>query len=153
MSIQSIPMCPSTVFLNQESSLMDALKLMLENRINYVPMCNANGCFLGIISSRIIIRALVPHSAGVRGGLSNLKFMGDAERVMLDHLHKLENMKAIDHAQKEIVVLDPDCPITEAALRLTQGVSSLPVVGKDSKLRGMLSHRALLAYLMQRSGS
>lgn len=151
MSIQSIPYCPPTIGLRPESSLLDALKLMLEKQINHVPLCDDNGRFAGIISTQAILFELIPASARVEHGLSNLKFAGDATRLLSSHLHGLEHRSVGELAEKNVPVLEEDCPILEAALLLSQSAAPLPVIGKDGKLRGMFSRRILLAYLVQQA--
>lgn len=152
MSIKSIPTIPPAVCLKPEANLQDALRLMLENQINHIPLCDDQGGFAGIVSTSAILRALIPVSARVEGGLSNLKFVGDALPMLGAHLRELERMKVGEFAQKDIAVLDEDCPILEAMLLLTRSAVPLPVVGKDGRLRGMLSRRALLAYLARQAG-
>lgn len=152
MSIQSIPYCPPTIGLRPESSLLDALKLMLEKQINHLPLCDDNGRFAGIVSTQTILSKLIPVSARVEHGLSDLKFAGDATRLLSSHLHGLEHRSVGEFAQKNVPVLEEDCPILEAALLLSQNTSPLPVIGKDGKLRGMLSRRTLLAHLVQQAG-
>lgn len=152
MSIQAIPICPPIVYLRPDSSLMGALKLILERQINHVPICDDSGAFIGIISTNAILKALLPASARVEGGLSNLAFVGDAVRMLTAHFHDLEHLKVGEFAKKDIPILSEDSPILEAALLLTQATAPLPVVGKDGKLRGMLSRRTLLAYLTQQAG-
>lgn len=152
MSIKSIPTIPPTICLKPGANLQDALRLMLENQINHIPLCDDQGGFAGIISTSAILRVLIPASARVEGGLANLKFVGDALPMLSAHLRDLERLKAGEFAQKNITVLDEDCPILEAALLLTQSTAPLPVVGRDGRLRGMLSRRALLAYLAQQAG-
>lgn len=152
MSIQSIPYCPPTIGIRPESSLLDALKLMLEKHINHLPLCDNTGRFAGIVSTQTILSELIPASARVEHGLSDLKFAGDATRLLSSRLHDLEHRSVGEFANKNVPVLEEDCPILEAALLLSQSTSPLPVIGKDGKLRGMLSRRIVLTYLMQQAG-
>lgn len=152
MSIQAIPYCPPTVYLRPDASLLDALRLMLEKHVNHIPLCDENGGFAGTVSTNAILSELIPASARVEQGLSNLTFAGDASRLLTARLHDLEHRTAGGLANRNGPVLQEDCPILEAALMLSQGTSPLPVIGKDGKLRGMLSRRTLLAYLVQQAG-
>ena len=151
MSIKNIPLSPASATLTPDATLMDALRVLLEHRINHLAVCGEQG-FVGLINTNDILRALIPASARVEGGLSDLKFVGDAGRMLTAHLHDLERLKVGELARKGMPVLDENCPLMEAALLLTQGSAPLPVVGADGRLRGMLSRRALLAYLAQQAG-
>ncbi|HUW51691.1 MAG TPA: CBS domain-containing protein [Sulfuricella sp.] len=152
MSINAIPFFQPTTCLGPGENLMKALELMLENKTNHLPICDTDGTFIGVISTNAILRALIPASARVEGGLSNLKFVGDGVRMLTTHLHGLENLKVGEFAKKDMPVLQEDSPILEAVLLLSQTHAPLPVVGKDGKMRGVLSRRALLAYLAQQAG-
>ena len=152
MSIKLIPICPPTICLLPESKLLDALKLMLENQINHIPLCDKDGGFAGIVSTNAVLRALIPASALVEGGLSDLRFAGDVNRMLSSHLHDLEHLTVGEFAKKDVPLLEEDCPLLEAALLLTQTTAPLPVVGANGQLRGMLSRRALLAYLARQAG-
>jgi len=102
--------------------------------IKTIPICGATGKFGGTISTNAILRALIPPSARIEGGFSNLAFVGDAMSMLTAHLHALENLKVGEFAKKDVPVLKEDCPTLEAALLLTQSTAPLPVVGKDGKL-------------------
>jgi CBS domain-containing protein len=151
MSIQSIPYYPPTNSIHPDTSLLDALKLMLEQGINHVPLRDDEGKFAGMVSTQSILSELIPLSARVEHGLSDLKFAGDATRLLTSRLEGLERRSAGEISQNNMPVLDEDCHFLEAALLLSQ-TSPLPVVGKDGKLRGMLSRRTLLAYLVRQAG-
>lgn len=122
---------------------------MLEKRVNHIPLCDSEGRFCGVVSTATILQELIPASARGEHGLPDLKFAGDATRLLTAHLHDLDKRAVGDVAKIATPVLDENCPTLEAALLLTHNHAPLPVVGADGKLRGMLSRRALLDYLMR----
>lgn len=148
MTIAHIPYRLPTLCINPDATLMEALRLMLEKEVNHVPLCDAEGRFCGVISTNAILLELIP--AGARGehGLADLKFAGDATRLLTAHLHELEKRTVREVAKTATLVLEENCPTLEAALLLTQSTAPLPIVGADGKLLGMLSRRALLNYLV-----
>lgn len=148
MSIANIPCRTPNLCLKHDASLMEALRLMLENRVNHVPLCDEEGRYCGVISTAIILQELIPASARGEHGLSDLKFAGDATRLLTAHFRDLEKRSVMDVAKTATPVLEESCPTLEAALLLTQNHSPLPVVDADGKLRGMLSRRVLLEYLL-----
>ncbi len=127
---------------------MDALNLMLEKGVNHVPMCDKNG-FAGTIGINDILVELIPVSARVEHGLADLKFAGDAHRLLMAHVEDLKH-RTVKELAKKGQVLDENCPLLEAALLLSQSPSPLPVVGVGGEFRGMLSRRALLRHLISR---
>ncbi|MDD5240532.1 MAG: CBS domain-containing protein [Sulfuricella sp.] len=148
MPIKAIPFFSPTVSLRPDDSMLDSLRLMLEKQINHAPICDASGVFIGLISTNAILQALIPASAKAEGGLSNLKFVGDGMGMLTSHLRDLAHLKVVDFANKDIPALHEDSPILEATLRLAHSTEPLPVVGKDGKLLGVISRRALLAHFL-----
>lgn len=149
MTIAKIPHHPPTLILKPEATLMEALRLMLEKRVNHVPLCDADGRYCGVVSTAAILNELIPASARGVHGLADLKFAGDATRLLSAHVRDLEKRTVLDVAKTATPVLEEDCPTLEAALLLSQNHVPLPVIGADGKLRGMLSRRALLGYLVR----
>lgn len=148
MPVSSIQLYPPNICISPDESLKHALELMLKNQFNHLAVCSADKQFVGILSTNAIIEAIMPASAQVEGGLSNLKFIGDAVRLLTAHLHKLETLKVGEFAKKDITVLFEDSPILEAAKQLASSTSPLPVLGRNGTLLGMLSRRALLSFLL-----
>lgn len=149
VTIAQIPRHPPTLFLKPEATLREALQLMLEKRINHIPLCDGDGRFCGMVSTAAILNELIPVSARGLHGLADLKFAGDATRMLSAHLRDLENRTVLDVAKTNLPVLDESCPTLEAALLLSQSHTPLPVIGPDRKLLGMLSRRVLLDYLVR----
>lgn len=148
MTIAQIPYRPPTLCIDPDATLMEALRLMLKKEVNHIPLCDVEGRFCGMVSTATILQELIPASARGEHGLPDLKFAGDATRLLTAHLHELETRTVREVAKTAMPVLEENCPTLEAALLLTQSHAPLPVVGADGKLRGMLSSRALLDYLM-----
>lgn len=148
MPVNAIPFFPPSVTLKPDDSLADTLALMLSRHINHAPICDGDGVFVGLISTNAILRAIIPASATTEGGLSNLKFVGDGMRLLTSHLHNLERLKVAQFASKDMPVLREDSPILEAAQLLAKSTAPLPLVDRQGKLLGLISRRALLAFLL-----
>jgi CBS domain-containing protein len=153
MPINSIRLYPPDTCICTNESLKHALELMLDKQVNHLAVCGADNQFIGILSTNAIIKALMPASAQVEGGLSSLKFIGDALRLLTAHLHKLETLKVGEFTKKDVDVLHEDSPILEAAQQLASSTAPLPVIGKNGELVGMLSRLALLSFLLTQDRS
>lgn len=150
MPIDVIPFYPPDACLKPDDTLLEALELMLKKQINHAPVCAAGGVFIGLVSTNAILNALIPASAQVEGGIPNLKFAGDALPMLSAHLHDLERLKVKNFVKKDIPVLQKDSPILETIKLLANSTAPLAVVDKSGKLLGVLSRRALLAFLLAR---
>ena len=151
MTIQAIPLSPVSECVDAQTPLLDALRLMLERDVSLLPLCDG-GRWVGLITLTDVIDQIIPMSARIEGGLTNLSFAGDAAGLLVDHLKKLAGKQAAEAARNDLPTLRPDHPLLETALLLTQHGSPLPVVDDHGHLLGMLSRRALLRYLMRRGG-
>lgn len=150
MPINAIPLFPPDACLKPDDTLQMALELMLKRQINHAPVCDVDGVFIGLISTNAILSALVPASAQIEGGVSSLKFVGDALPMLSAHLLNLERLKVADFVKKDIPALRNDSPILETAKLLADSTAPLAVVDQGGRLLGVLSRRAMLAYLLAR---
>lgn len=151
MTVSALPICPPTLTLPPEATVGEALSMMIQREVNHIPLCAADGRFLGLISSNAILRALIPASARVEHGVENLSFVGDALPMLLSHLHNNEGRPVLELADADVAAVRPGTPMMEAARQLSRTTAPLPVVGDDGRLLGMLSRRILLTHLLDKA--
>lgn len=151
MTVRALPICPPTLTLSPESTVAEAMSMMIQREVNHVPLCAPDGRFVGLISSNAILRALIPASARIEHGVENLNFVGDAMPMLLDHLRRNAHRPVMELADADAVPVRQDTPLLEAALLLSRTTAPLPVVNADGLLLGMMSRRMLLTYLLDKS--
>jgi CBS domain-containing protein len=151
MAVRDIPLSPAVITLSPEMNLKQALGFMLERDINHLPVLDERG-YYGLLDINDILRELIPASARVYGGLNDLRFAGDADRLLISHLNELPDKAVGDAARRDQPVLRDDCPLLEAALLLSRQAAPMPVLDADGRLLGMLSRRALLRHLVKAAG-
>jgi CBS-domain-containing membrane protein len=120
---------------------------MLEQRINHVALRDAAGRFAGLVSAQALLGRIIPASARVDQGLADLAFVGDAQPMLITHFRDLAGEPASLLVDGKGSVLRSDTPLMESALMLSRSPGPLPVVDADGFLVGVLSSRAMLAYL------
>jgi CBS domain-containing protein len=147
MTVKTIPLVPVTP-MAPDASLMDALRFMLDKQINHVVVVDG-GHYVGIVSLNHVLNELIPVSARIEKGLADLKFVGEGKRLLTNHLPDLARHKLADVVDSKIRPLEESCPMLEAALLLSHAGTPLAVVDRDGQVKGMLSRRALLHYLVQ----
>jgi len=151
MSSKAIPLTPVTDCLGHDATLLDALRVMLAHDVNHVPICE-EGKWLGLVSIESVLRAILPVSATMEGGLADLAFAGDASNLLIGHLKDLAARPVSGAVREKVPILREATPLLEAALLLSRHDTPLPVVAEDGRLQGMLSRRAFLSHLAQRGG-
>lgn len=149
MTIRQIPL-PTPICIAPDYPPIDALRLLIAQEFNHLPVC-ADGKFLGLLGINDLLQAVIPISARLEGGLTDLSFAGDASGMLAGMLDSLKSSQASAIMHQPAATLNEDCPFLEAALLLSRSNSPLPVLSDQGELRGMLSRRVLLSYLLQHS--
>jgi len=152
MTLRAIPLLPEPVCISPNTSLLDALHLMLEQGINHLPVCD-DGAWVGLLDINAILGELLPAAARGEHGLQNLRFVGDGAALIANHIHALAVKKVGEIALHDLPTLNENTPLLEAALLLHRHAAPLLVINADGTLKGMLSRRTLLAYLLQQAGN
>jgi CBS domain-containing protein len=151
MTIEAIPLITPTFCLGPDSSQWEALEQLLENGLNHAPVCESES-WLGLVTVRDLLGEVLPVSARMEHGLAHLGFVGDATAMLAAHLQEMKQRTVKDLVRRDVPTLRRDHGLMEAALLLYRQGISLPVLGSDGRLLGMLSARALLKYLAEKSG-
>jgi CBS domain-containing protein len=152
MTLRAVTLLPEPDCISADTSLLDALRLMLDRGVNHLPVCN-NGAWAGLVDINDILEELLPISTRGEHGLKDLRFVGDGLALITAHIKELAHKPVREVILHELPVLDEDTPLLEAALLLHRHVKPLPVLDADNRLKGMLSRRTLLAYLIGMSGN
>ena len=124
---------PKTLGRNDQISLAD--DLMKQERIRHLPVLDDDGELVGIVSQRDMFRGALAHALG---------YGETAQRRMLGLLVVKEVMTT------QVVTVEPDAPITDAARTMVdRKIGCLPVV-EDGKLIGILTEGDLAALVARR---
>ncbi len=95
--------------------LVEAARVMIDHGVNHLPVLDANGALVGIVTSWDIAKA-------VAGGITSLA------GVMT----------------RDVITVGPDATVGEAAARMeSHSISALPVVDEDKRVIGIVSSEAL----------
>lgn len=149
MTIEAIPLITPTLCLSPDSSQLEALRKLLENGINHAPVCESES-WVGLVTIRDLLGAVLPVSARIEDGLEDLSFVGDAGAMLTAHLRDMGRRKVSELVRRDVPTLRRDHSLMETALLLYRQSMPLPVLGSDGHLLGMLSARALMQYLSDR---
>ena len=152
MTLRAVTLLPEPVCVSPDTSLWEALHLMLDKRVNHLPVCD-DGSWVGLVDINDILGELLPASARGEHGLKDLRFVGDGVPLIATHFKDLQNKPVRSVELCDLPTLDEDTPLLEAALLLHRHVRPLPVLTADGRLKGMLSRRTLLAHLISKAGN
>lgn len=134
-------MTRSVITIAPEATILEAAKTMLQHHVSGLPVVDAAGTLVGIVSEGDFIRRSEIGTQRKRGRW--LKFILGAGATATDYVR--ENGRRVS----EVMTADPitvaeDAPLEEIVKAMeTNGVKRLPVM-KDGKLTGIVSRANLL---------
>lgn len=127
-----------------DARLEEAARLLREHHVSGLPVVAPARHVAGILSERDIVRSL-HRATGVDSprGLLDL-LLGSApsrgESILEVCRRQLKNARVADAMTTEVVTVEKDAPLSEAARRMqTHGVKRLPVVDARGDLVGIVS--------------
>ena len=124
-------MTQKVITTGPEADVFDAYEKMTQNRIRHLPVIDADGRLIGIVTDRDI-RSALPYS-----------MIKDPVRTA--EAEKVKNLKVMDIMTADPKTIGPHHTIQDALVLIQElRVGALPVVGKEGKLKGILSVRDLL---------
>jgi CBS-domain-containing membrane protein len=115
----------------------EVVRRMLEHRVSALPVLDADGILVGVVSEADLI---LKQDRGLEGG--GRLFAGPhrvADRA------KAAGLRAHELMSTPVISIGPDAPLCEAARRMHRGgVKRLPVVDEEGRLVGIVSRADLL---------
>ena len=144
MTISSIAL-RATSCVSSDTMLIDVARLMARDETSFVPVCDG-GRYVGMVDVGDILGLVAP------AGLPDLKFAGDMLGVLSHHVQDLSKRTVKDVVVRDIPALPENCPLPEALLLLSKHDRPLAVVDAKGQVKGMLSSRGVLVYLLQQAG-
>jgi acetoin utilization protein AcuB len=124
-------MTQKVITTGPEASVFDAYEKMSQNRIRHLPVIDADGRLIGIVTDRDI-RSALPY-----------RMIKDPARTA--EAEKVKDLKVMDIMTTDPRTIGPHHTIQDALVLIQElRVGALPVVDKEGKLRGILSVRDLL---------
>ena len=141
MTVKNI-MSQFVAMLEPEDKVRDALRIMHEHRVRYLPVVIDGGNFIGLIGVRQVVHLLLPKAAWVAGGLSDLSFMPDELGELYHRLYEVGDQPVVDYLEpvEELLFCTPERGRTpeeqlqsqEAMLRLESAIQELPARQREA---------------------
>jgi acetoin utilization protein AcuB len=122
-------MTREVITVEPEANIFDAQQLMAVNKFRHLPVIDAAGRLIGIVTDRDI-RSALPYN-----------FFKDSD----SQKEKISALKVKDIMTKDPISISPTYTIQDALLLIqNSNVGALPVVDDDRQLKGIISVRDLL---------
>lgn len=127
--------------VSPEHSVRHAARLMIDNRISGLPVCNDEGSLVGILSEGDLLRRS-------ELGSEALKETGSRPQQGLETYIKAHSWRVGDVMTKDPVTVEADASVDQiAALMATHAIKRVPVVQRG-RLLGVVSRRDILQVVL-----
>jgi CBS-domain-containing membrane protein len=143
-------MCRNVVTVSPESGITETVAILLEKRVNGLPVVDGKGRLQGIICQSDLIaqqkRVPIPSVFALLGGLIPLQSPRDLEK----EVEKIAAIRVAQAMTPKPVTVTPETSLEEiATLMVEKKYHTLPVV-EDGKLVGIIGKEDVLKTLMAR---
>jgi acetoin utilization protein AcuB len=157
MSSPPVTIAPDTAF-------PDALKLMHKYLIRQLPVVDAKGVLIGIISERDLLYASPSPDTALRvweliylvskleqrGIVDRQRIVPTPELSVWELTYQLSRLRIPEIMTRDVITTTPDASIEDAAqLILENEVCALPVVDKENRVLGIITRTDILRALVE----
>ncbi len=141
------------ITLRETDQLRDAAEIILAHHFRNVPVVDAAGRYLGVISSNRLLASILPKAATMDEGMADLSFVKDTIEDLRERWREAAQLPVTQFIDTSLRTVPPDASLTETLLALYQNRTSLPVVEEDSgRLVGIVSHWGVGMAVLGRDG-
>jgi CBS domain-containing protein len=147
-------MSTDLVTVTTDVTVADALLKMSKHRVHNVPVVDADGSFVGLVSLRWLTHELLPTAARVdeESFHMDIGFLSDGSDEYLQRLREIGRrpVTALLEKKKKLRLCTPETPIPKLLQLLSENPTSLPVLvveGKRKRVVGMVSNWDVLTKL------
>ena len=138
-------MTPAVVSIRDDSTVEQAVNLMLENHISALPVLDSDNKLVGLISEGDLIRRMRDGGAERRSWWLEL-FAGEGDAR--DYV-KTRSHRVVDVMTRDLVTAEEDTPVSEIARTLeTRRIKRVPVL-RGERIVGIVSRADLVRALAQ----
>ena len=138
-------MTRQVITVTQDSSLAEAVELMLQHRISGLPVIDADGRVFGMLSEGDLLRRVETGTACEPHGWRAL--LAGPERLARWYVHT-HGRRVGEIMTRAVVSVSPTTPLVQAvALMQQHEVKRLPVLAADGRLAGIISRADVLRAL------
>jgi CBS domain-containing protein len=144
--IASDLMTRDVVAIPPDMAVATVARVLGEARVSAVPVTDDGHHLLGMVAEIDLLRRLAEADRPPPGWFASI--FGDA-RGMADRYARVHGLRARDVMTREVTTVTEDTPVEKIArLMEEKSIRSVPVIGPDRTLRGIVSRADLLGVLL-----
>jgi len=141
-------MTPNPIQIAPETAVAEIARILIEHRINGVPVTDTEGRLLGIVTEGDLVHRAADERLEPRESIWKENFYRSVFRRRTPEPDKAEGRTAEQVMTREVLTVAPDSNVTVAARLLADhNIKSLPVI-ENERLIGIISRFDLIKRLV-----
>lgn len=128
----------NVVFVGTDTTVGEAVSLMVEKRVGTLPVVNEVGTLVGVTAIRDIVQLFLPDFVSLLSDIGFVKDYGALESPSQESLDKAESLSVAEIMAEPVAVEDDSSLIRALAIMHKHNLGDLPVL-KQGKLVGIAS--------------
>ncbi len=131
--------------LAPEMPALEAVRLLLENKISGLPVVDASHRLVGIFTEKDVLKGILPSYVSKVG-----RFVYEnSPQTIKNKVAKLAQHKVGDVMCRDVIKVSSGTSVSEVAhIMLTQNVRRIPVVDADNKVVGIAARSDVLGHFV-----
>lgn len=148
MKVKEI-MTKKVITIKTHMSAKEALAIMLKTRVSGLPVVDFTGKLVGMFTGSAILTFVLPSYLDKVGGF----VYEENPKAIIKRLQELEKVRINKLMEKEVITVNQDTPLSEAArIMLTHKIRRLPVLNKENQLVGIVVRKDIIKALAKGMG-
>ncbi|WP_050613405.1 CBS domain-containing protein [Bacillus testis] len=142
-------MIKDVVCAHLDMTLKDLLKKMIDCKIGGMPVVDANGTLVGMVSDGDILRHLAPQKQSVYDFFTMITYIPEKKLDTTVSERMNETVETI-LANRKIITLSPDDDLNEVVATISKHhFKKIPVIDENEKVIGVISRGDVLRMIYQ----
>ena len=144
-------MVTDVLTVSQETTIGDALRKLIENKIRAMPVVDEHGAYIAMFDFHDVWKKLLPSYVNEKYAPEHLNFFGDSFDDVVEKADVIKSAKVSEVMDKEKPTVKENTAFWEAILQMHKCRGPLGVVGEDGKtLVGLLTSQNVIQDLEHR---
>lgn len=141
-------MAPIKTSLFADEPAGKAIDFMVEKHMGLVPVTERDGTFAGMISGDSLMHFMVPKAVSVmsriKRGMKHASYLDESAEEMQERLEAVRRKTIGELADRHVKTVNPDTPLIDALMLITNKQYVVPVVDEGNRLLGAISFFSVL---------
>jgi len=140
MPISNIGNCMkrTVIFVRPDTTIGQAVTLMIEKRVGTLPIVDENDTLVGVITISDIIKIFLPNFVSLISDIDFIKDYGSLSMPSMETLEEVENQPVTEIMEEPVAVEEDSSLIRALSIMHKRNLADLPVLKQD-KLCGIAS--------------